>query len=112
MSDNSGESGFKWIVGTVIALLGAGGGIVALLNYFNLQTTTNPLPTIPDADSGWVDGGSNPHAFCDPHLKALQEKYQDFSITMTVLPEQHRSEYNPFKHDVYRYMCSFTASRK
>ena len=29
-------------------------------------------PTIPDADSGWVDGGSNPHAFCEPHLKATQ----------------------------------------
>ena len=27
-----------WIVGTVIALLGAGGGIVALLNYINRPT--------------------------------------------------------------------------
>lgn len=70
------------------------------------------LPMIPDADSGWVDGGSDPHTFCDPQLKAVQAKYPDFNIAMQVLPEQHRSEYTPFKHDIYRYTCSFTASRK
>lgn len=36
-SNSSGGCGewFKWLVGIVIALLAAGGGIVALLNYFN-----------------------------------------------------------------------------
>jgi hypothetical protein len=37
-SDSQGCSGwFKWLVGIVIALLAAGGGIVALLNYFEGQ---------------------------------------------------------------------------
>jgi len=41
-SQGSGESQgcaswFKWLVGIVIACLGAGGGIVALLNYFESQ---------------------------------------------------------------------------
>jgi hypothetical protein len=89
---NSGQAGHDYIIN----------------NYWK----GDDLPTIPDADSGWVDGGSNPHKFCDPHLKAIEAKYPNFKITMTVLPEQHRSEYNPFKHDVYRYLCSFTASKK
>lgn len=42
MSQGSGDSKgcagwFKWLVGILIALLGAGGGIVALLNYFEAQ---------------------------------------------------------------------------
>lgn len=70
------------------------------------------MPNIPDADSGWVDGGSNPNAFCNPQLKAVQVKYPNFRITMQILPELHKSEYTPFKHDMYRYRCSFAASTK
>lgn len=42
MSRYSSDSGgwFKWIVGTIIACLAAGSGIVALLNYFSPK----PLP--------------------------------------------------------------------
>lgn len=82
--------------------------------YEHLRQKTEPvsLPIIPDADSGWIDGGSDPHKFCDPQLKAIQAKYPSLNITMTVLPEQHRSEYTPFKHDLYRYTCSFSASLK
>jgi hypothetical protein len=71
-----------------------------------------PIPGIPDADSGWIDGGSSPNMFCDPILANYQKKYPEFNVTMTLLPEQHRSEYNPFKHDLYRYQCSFVASQK
>ncbi len=70
------------------------------------------IPVIPDADSGWVDGGSSPNKFCDPRLAAVQAKYPNLKITMQVPPEGHRSEYNPFKHDIYRYTCVFTAARK
>lgn len=69
-------------------------------------------PDIPNADSGWVGGGSSPNAFCDPLLKAYQQKYPAFRITMTPLAEQHKTEYKPFKQDSYRYGCSFAASTK
>ena len=70
------------------------------------------MPVIPDADSGWIDGGSSPNKFCDPQLATVQAKYPDLKITMQMPPEGHRSEYNPFKHDIYRYTCVFTASKK
>jgi hypothetical protein len=69
-------------------------------------------PDIPNADSGWVGGGSSPNSYCDPLLKAYRQKYPDFNVTMTPLAEQHKSEYNPFKQDFYRYGCSFAASAK
>jgi CheY-like chemotaxis protein/predicted acylesterase/phospholipase RssA len=70
------------------------------------------VPSIPDADSGWVGGGSDPKKFCNPQLAAIQAKYPNLNITMQILPEQHRSVYNPFKHDLYRYGCSFSAVKK
>lgn len=70
------------------------------------------LPEIPNADSGWVDGGSSPSKFCEPILASLRAKYPEFHISMTTLPEQHRSEYAPFKHDLYRYQCSFRATAR
>jgi hypothetical protein len=69
-------------------------------------------PDIPNADSGWVGGGSSPNTFCDPLLKSYQQKYPDFTITMTPLAEQHKTDYNPFKQDFYRYGCAFSTSAK
>lgn len=44
-SDSQGcADWFKWLVGIVVALLAAGGGIVALLNYID---PPRPLPTVP-----------------------------------------------------------------
>lgn len=44
-SDSAGCAGwFKWLVGIVIALLAAGGGIVALLNYFSPPSTPREPP--------------------------------------------------------------------
>lgn len=68
--------------------------------------------TIPNADSDWIDGGSSPNEFCEPILASHQRSNPGYDITMQVLPEQHRSEYTPFKHDIYRYQCSFTATPK
>lgn len=39
-------SWFKWLIGTIIALLAAGSGIVALLNYFNSQPLPSALPAV------------------------------------------------------------------
>jgi len=57
MPDNSNPAAdwFKWLVGTIIALLAAGGGIVALLNYSHSPRTlssqsppvTNSSPPAP-----------------------------------------------------------------
>ncbi len=53
-------SGAKWLIGTLIALLAAGGGIVALLNYIHPSTPsggssppsdTRPAPSNADAGS-------------------------------------------------------------
>jgi len=43
---SEGCSGWlKWLVGILIAMLAAGGGIVALLSYINPPRTPTPLPT-------------------------------------------------------------------
>jgi hypothetical protein len=49
-SDSNDSSGcaiwFKWLVGVLIALLAAGGSIVALLNYFSPQVVTPEKPVL------------------------------------------------------------------
>jgi hypothetical protein len=76
-------------------------------------STATASPVIPDADSDWVDGNSYPgERFCILQLRTIQVKYPEFDITMQDLPEGHKSEYNPFKHDLYRYRCSFSVSKK
>lgn len=69
-------------------------------------------PDIPNANSGWVEGGSSPNKFCDPIFASHQQKYPNFKITMTILAEQRKTEHNPFKKDYYRYGCSFAALPK
>jgi hypothetical protein len=112
-------------IGTAVAATVAAAWAVFI--YFNQQdaaptsslrplvsaklNTAAEIAPIPDADSGWIGGGSNPKAFCDPRLQAIQANYPSLKITMQILPEQHRSEYTPFKHDIYRYTCSFSASQ-
>lgn len=75
-------------------------------------SAASSIPDIPNADSGWIGGESSPNGYCDPVLAALKVKYPSVEISMTLLPEQHRSEYTPFKHDYYRYQCAFRASEK
>jgi ABC-type amino acid transport substrate-binding protein len=66
-------------------------------------------PLIANADSGWIGGGSSPQKFCDGVLPSVKQKYPGFQISMTLLPEEHRTEHHPFKEDYYRYQCSFAA---
>jgi len=48
-NETSGDkSGIKWIVGVLISLLAAGGGIVALLSYFH---PPRPVPVDPEIQS-------------------------------------------------------------
>jgi hypothetical protein len=75
-------------------------------------TSQTELPSFPLADSGWVSGGNSPSGYCGPILKAYQNQHPELQIDVQLLPEQHRSEYTPFKHDYYRYTCSFEARRK
>jgi Carbohydrate binding module (family 6) len=42
MGESAQGSGFKWLVGVLVAILAAGSGIVALLNYFNPQDEEEP----------------------------------------------------------------------
>lgn len=70
------------------------------------------IRNLPTSDSGWIGGGSSPGGYCQPILVDLQSKFPECNVQMTLLPEQHRSEYTPFKHDYYRYQCSFSATPK
>jgi hypothetical protein len=78
----------------------------------DLQRLKKPAnaPTIPIADSGWVDGGSSPGAFCKPLLFQYQQKYPDFEIALQELPEEHHRDWKG--HVTYHYRCAFTASPK
>ncbi len=55
------ESGFKWLIATIIAFLAAGGGIVALLNYFHptpaQQTAGRDSHGRRDRDTGRTPSG-------------------------------------------------------
>ena len=46
---DSGTTGPKWLIGTLIALLAAGGGIVALLNYIHPSTPSSGSSMSPDS---------------------------------------------------------------
>ena len=101
---------------TAIAILGDRDCRERLFNkMFDKLTAApapNPIPVIADADSGWVDGGTYPgEPYCERQQKAVQAKYPGFNIAMQK-SEGHRAEYNPFKHDIYRYQCSFSATAK
>lgn len=74
--------------------------------------TQTELPSFPIADSGWVSGGNSPSGYCGPILQTYQSQHPELKIEVQLLPEQQRSEYTPFKHDYYRYTCSFTVRRK
>jgi hypothetical protein len=60
------------------------------------------------ADSGWRGGGSDPHSFCGSKKLERETTYPGRLVTLTKTSEDHRSVYNPFKHDEYRYTCQFT----
>jgi hypothetical protein len=47
---------FKWAIGALIALLAAGGGIVALLNYINRPPSPGPTPPEPTEVVCFISG--------------------------------------------------------
>ena len=59
------------------------------------------------ADSGWRGGGSSPGEYCGAQLLTRQQKYPERKIELVDSGEEHKSEYTPFKHDYYKYKCSF-----
>jgi hypothetical protein len=78
------------------------------------QTAKPASPQIADYSTDWVDGGRglSTNDYCNPRKQALEKQYPELNIEMIPLPEQHRSQYNPFKHDQYKYGCSFKATAK
>ncbi len=62
------------------------------------------------ADSGWRGGGSSPGEYCGTQLLSRQRKYPDRKVELIDSGEEHKSEYTPFKHDYYKYSCSFRES--
>lgn len=59
------------------------------------------------ADSGWRGGGSSPGEYCGAQLLNRQRQYPDRVVELLDSGEEHKSEYTPFKHDYYKYRCSF-----
>ena len=59
------------------------------------------------ADSGWRGGGSSDEQFCGAAKLAREKKYPDRTIVLIRKNGSHRVVYNPFKHDEYRYNCTF-----
>ncbi|MDG4881997.1 serine protease [Mesorhizobium sp. WSM4884] len=57
------------------------------------------------ADSGWRDGGSDPTSFCATEKLKQESAHPGAVVTFEALPEDHRVQWNPFKHDQYRYSC-------
>ena len=78
------ENSLKWIIGTLIALIAAGSGFVALINYFNPphQTISPPPANVitgvtptspPDAciqGYVWREAGPNDHVCVTPDVRA------------------------------------------
>lgn len=59
-------------------------------------------------DTGWRGGGYDPNSFCAAEKLRHEQANPTHVVTVEPLPEDHRSIYNPFKHDEYRYQCSVT----
>lgn len=60
------------------------------------------------ADSDWRGGGSDPTSFCANQKAARENAHPGRNVTFQTQPEDHRVQYNPFKHDEYRYYCKGT----
>lgn len=84
-------------------------GVIGICQAFH---HCNAPPAIENYETDWVDGGKSTGDYCGRVLDTYQTKYPNFKISMTELPEQHRVQYTPFKHDQYKYSCSFTATSK
>lgn len=59
------------------------------------------------ADSDWRKGGSSPSEFCAAQKVNRERQFPDRTSALLNTSETHKSEYTPFKHDFYRYTCSF-----
>jgi pimeloyl-ACP methyl ester carboxylesterase len=59
------------------------------------------------ADSGWRGGGSSEEQFCGAAKLTREKKYPDRTIALISENGSHRVVYNLFKHDEYRYNCTF-----
>jgi hypothetical protein len=59
------------------------------------------------ADSDWRKGGSSPSEFCAAQKIERERQFPDRTIALLKAFENHKSEYTPFKHDFYRYICAF-----
>lgn len=94
------ENWFKWIIGTLITLLAAGGGIVALLTYFNpphqppsmsiSNGTTITPPSNRPADTCvqgyvWREANSSDHVCVTPETRA-QAQYDNSQAQSRIDP--------------------------
>ena len=59
-------------------------------------------------DSGWIGGGSSPSKWCGSRLEALRDLHDPARLALVGSSEDHKTEYQPFKADYYRYTCNFT----
>jgi hypothetical protein len=60
-----------------------------------------------NANSGWRRGGSSPIQYCGAEKLAREKKYPGRTVALLDTNEKHKTEYDPFKRDYYRYTCTF-----
>ena len=99
------ESTPKWIVGTIIALLAAGGGIVALLNYIDTQKVECPEGQILEirvGESQLINGFSDVTKFTGVSV--------DKSLVVISIME-HSQDLGPGNHNLKVNKINYVAIR-
>jgi hypothetical protein len=59
------------------------------------------------SDSGWQKGGPSRAVFCETQRVNRTNEFPDRVVTLLSANTSHKSEYNPFKQDYYRHLCTY-----
>lgn len=100
-------------IGLSASLEKLGYSVQAACAAYTFCAAKSPPPQIPNFNSGFMPGGRTGTDFCIPLVQTWQNRYPDYDIHWTVLPEGHRvKRTNGFKRDEYEYHCAFGATEK
>ena len=96
---------FKWIVGTFIALLGAGGGIVALINI-GQPSAPAPIPTpiVITINTGNVGSGGETSDSGQTTVKLPEDVYVPKAVPTPLPIENAPNSNRPSEQDVQQFL--------
>ncbi|MCB4801444.1 hypothetical protein QO001_003287 [Methylobacterium brachiatum] len=97
-------------IGLTASLEKLGYNLQAACNAFTFCAAKAPPPQIPNFNSGFMPGGRTGTDFCIPLAQTWQNKYSDYNIHWTVLPEDIRRK--GWGKVEYQYHCAFGATEK